>query len=256
MTSNEVVVPIILADQLEGPLYAVTPMVHGTGFSIGGGACLTAGHVAAELLARPAERSAVLGFHYEGTWIGAEVVDAEVLPADVGILKFAPKEGVVYEQPPAFQWSLAPLPIFFPVKTVGYPYGSSIIEGTLHIMSRGFQGHIVSAPPKYLPVGFKEPAFPVYELSFAAPRGLSGAPLFTGETPTVVRGLVIGNSESAMQVHRSTERVSEGEITNVYEYFEYLHLGVAVQSQHLVTLRSRILGGTILSHLHTHGLLR
>jgi len=253
--ASEIVAPIVLADRLEGSLYSVTGDILGTCFSIGGGFCLTAGHVANEIRHRPASKLAVIGFRQEGRWIGAEVAECEVLGADVGVLKFMFAEGVEGSDAPTFAWSVQPLPLLATVKSIGYPFGSTFVDNQLFINPRAFQGHVVSSLSRYQPVGFEGAPFVVYELSFAAPRGLSGAPLLFGEAPTVVRGLVIGNSQSEMRVHQSTERISEVESKTTVEHFEWLRLGVAVQSPHAASLNSALLGGSVVHHLHQQGLL-
>jgi hypothetical protein len=256
MQATEIVAPIVLADVLEGSLYSLTGDVIGTCFSLGGRYCLTAGHVATEIGHRPVGKVAVIGFRIEGRWIGAEVVESEVLAADVGVLRFTFREGVEGSEPPRFSWSVRPLPLLAPVKAIGYPFGSDLVDNQLFINPRAFQGHVAGAPSKYRPVGFDGAAFAVYELSFAAPRGLSGAPLLVGEAPTVVAGVVIGNSQSVMRVHQSTEMISTAESKTTVENFEWLRLGVAVQSPEVASLHSALLGRTVIDHLHEHGLLR
>lgn len=256
MEASEIVAPIILADRIKGSLYSVTGDILGTCFSIGGGFCLTAGHVASEVRERPASKVAVIGFRHERRWIGAEIAECEVLGADVGVLRFVFNEGVEGGDAPKFSWSVQPLPLLAPVKSIGYPFGSTRVDTQLFIIPRAFQGHVVSALSKYQLVGFEGTPFAVYELSFAAPRGLSGAPLLFGEAPTVVRGLVIGNSQSEMRVHQSTEKISEVESKTTVEHFEWLRLGVAVQASHVASLDSALLGGSVVRHLHQQGLVR
>jgi hypothetical protein len=68
------------------------------------------------------------------------------------------------------------LPTLTPVAALGFPFGYD--PERLAVTSRGFAGNIVGS---YRHTGF--PGHPhVYELSFAAPRGLSGGPLLRGES--------------------------------------------------------------------------
>jgi hypothetical protein len=92
-------------------------------------------------------------------------------------------------------------------------------------------------------------------LSFSAPRGLSGAPLLTNDELAVVKGVVIGNSQSKMQVLSETERQSGSDWGKTTEVYESMSLGVAVRSVVVASLHSLLLGRTIGDHLREHGLL-
>ena len=141
------------------------------------------------------------------------------------------------------------------MRTLGFPYGSTEVDNQRGIMIRGFSGEVVAGRRRFRPPGFEDPAFSVYELSFSAPRGLSGAPLLHKDE---VVGIVIGNSDTSMLVHRSTETetVEAGERTKTtIEHYEKLTLGISVRSEEILRLESVLANGTIESHLRLHGLL-
>ena len=108
---------------------------------------------------------------------------------------------------------------------------------------------------EFKPVGWAGSAFPVCELSFAMPRGLSGAPLLNSQGAVFVHGVVIGNSEARMLVFRSEERLTHGAVVAVVEQYEALTLGIAVEAKAVLTQTSTLLGKTIREHLVEHHLI-
>lgn len=254
--ANEIVAPVMFAECREGGTFEISGNILGSCFPIGGNFCLTAGHVVLSVQDQPIDKVAVLGLRKNSRWVGAEIVNSEVLDADIGLLQFNNPNGLDWGKEKAFSWDLNILSLLQQVKTCGYPYGTNLIDIEMIISLRAFFGHIVSVRNKYIPIGYKGKCFSVYELSFSVPRGLSGAPLYIGDSPTLVCGLNIGNSESKMLVHQSTERTAEGNIERVMEYYEYLHLGIAVQASTIVNIESKLLKAPILQHLKRNGLIR
>jgi len=115
---------------------------------------------------------------------------------------------------------------------------------------RAFGGNLVSSRTF---LGF--PARPrVYELPFACPRGLSGAPVFTADNTSRLVGLVAGNTATDMLLLRESAVTKEGE-TTVFEQYERLTLGIAVQTASLLSVQSRLVGQSLREHLESHGLL-
>lgn len=108
---------------------------------------------------------------------------------------------------------------------------------------------------EFKPVAWAGPAFPAYELSFAAPRGLSGAPLLNTRGTVFLHGVVIGNSQSRVPVFRSEERVSDGSSATIVEQYEALTLGIAVEASTILTQTSKLLGKSVREHLADHGLI-
>ena len=129
----------------------------------------------------------------------SQVSEIEVLPAcDIGLLKASVPD------PRTFPWSSGPeeLPILADVQIFGYPYALDLAERTLQV--RAFKGHIVSVGRvAALP---SRPA--CYALSFAAPRGLSGAPVLSVGQHLRVEGVVVGNKSTEMTVFTDRERVA------------------------------------------------
>lgn len=144
-------------------------------------------------------------------------------------------------------WRFGELPRLETVQTVGFPHGLEPGE----IITRAFRGEIVSGR-----VWKRLPASPrVYELSFMCPRSLSGAPLFTTELSPSVVGTINGNVITCITVYSETERhVEDGEET-IHEKTEALHLGLAIQSGAMASVRSKLLGCTLGDWLHKKGLL-
>ena len=245
---------------------AVDGGIFGTCFSIGGPFMLTAGHVAATAPFEANRRLIAAIQTPDGmAFKAAEVVQCEQLTADIGLLK------VQFHYPESaswirrLAWSERHLLPFEVVRTAGYPYGLHITEEHGNaLVVRGFQGQVVASIQHFKPQGMKGPLFAIYELSFMAPRGLSGAPLMNANGVPVVHGVVIGNSESKMLVFRSEERETEKEEseqekkekTSSFEQYEALSLGIAVTAAQVFALESKMLGGTVRQHLSTQGLLQ
>ena len=234
--------------------------IEGTCFSIGKNHMLTAGHVAKTDPGKGEKLFIGLSDPKAGGLEAAKVIETELLPGDCAILKveFPSKESQKWVT--ELDWHPVPLAYFDHVESLGFPYGIHAVEERRYVISRTFRGHIVSILNEFTPIGSYEKSFPVYEVSFGAPRGLSGAPLLTGldkssgyEWSAV--GLIIGNSKSGMKVIESEEysKDSAGE-TKVSEVYEYLSLGIAVQANHIFEINSRILGSSIKNYLSANNL--
>jgi hypothetical protein len=148
-------------------------------------------------------------------------------------------------------WSTQQPALFDDVRTFGYPYGYDAELGTLNI--RAFRGEIVGGTS--LRTLAAQP--PVYELSFACPRGLSGAPLawWDSKPRGQVVGVVLSNTITEMPVFTETETLAEGgQITKLVKT-EALHLGLAIRSGIVAGVPSAMLGCTIGEWLQATGLL-
>jgi hypothetical protein len=143
------------------------------------------------------------------------VADYEVFPGpDLALLRC-----------PGFNAPVLPLDferlgIFQPVRTFGF--GLGLDPEYLAYAPRGFAGHVVSGHQMFT---WASQPF-AYELSFAPPVGMSGAPLVPATGPVRVSAIVTGTAEIAV----------EGSLTR---------LGIAVSADELLRLDSRILGGPI-----------
>jgi hypothetical protein len=114
--------------------------------------------------------------------------------------------------------------------SVGFPYGYDAADNS--IVSSGFSGHIVGSQ-----IYSRLPGRPlVFELSFAAPRDLSGAPLLYGGQ---ICGVVFANHQTKMLMFTDEERIEERSGTTRIERverYEALNLGLAVSAPTILSL--------------------
>lgn len=256
MTSGySMILQVMPAKVLNDGRFLISASITGTCFSIGGPYMLTAGHVAATKSTSESDALAVGIQGPDGFFKAAKVIDAELLPCDLGLLRvefvFPESERWFHR----FKWSERPLQPLETVRSAGYAYGMHIVEEQQSVVVRAFQGYIVSGLNNFKPLGMKGHPFNVYELSFMAPRGLSGAPLLNAHGTVVVHGVVIGNSESRMVVFRSQEQEAENGKTTSFEQYEALTLGIAVQAEEVLQQSSILLGMSIRKHLEKYELL-
>jgi hypothetical protein len=183
------------------------------------------------------------------------VVNVELLGSDLALLQVSFSSSELSSSFHRFPWFVGQPPVFETVRSVGYAYGIHRLDGRQSCVVRGFQGHIVSGLLEFKPIGMRGEPFEVYELSFSAPRGLSGAPLLNAVGRPVILGVVIGNSESRMLVFRSEEKVTEPDGQFSVEQYESLQLGIAVQGKVVLAKQSSLLGSSIEEHLRSQNLL-
>ena len=216
--------------------------VYGTAFSIGGDCFLTAGHSIRNALSE--NDVLAVGFIDGTSYLAAEAQDHDVLEDfDIGIIKTIAHVARAKQH----QWHLEPLATLMDVAASGYPYALDTERNS--IASRSFKGHIVSrtrTPFRADPWG--------YELSFASPRGLSGAPLITLDGPSLIAGVVVGNRSTEMNIFTDREVISADKEL-VVERYEALQLGIAIQGGELMALESRILDGDLRAHLENRSLI-
>jgi hypothetical protein len=252
-TGYSISLPVFAASKVKGGAYLVEGEVLGSAFALGSEFMVTAGHV---VDAVGSAQVMVVGLQSpDGFFKTAVARDIERLAGDLALLRVefvVPGSGTWFNR---FKWRDEPIEPFEFVRTVGYGYGLQIVREHRSVIVRAFQGYIVARRDEFLPVGWPGEPFAVYELSFTAPRGLSGAPLLNSMGNVVVHGVVIGNSESRMLVFRSEERTTEPEALTSVEQYEALTLGVAVQSGALLNQNSSLLGGTVREHLAKNSLL-
>ena len=211
---------------------------HGTAFPIGGSLFLTADHVPQEVDA--ADLVLTIGAGRDGEWLAVKAsihtrwpeVDLAVLEADEPRLE-------------PVDWTTTEVPIFEPVRTLGFPFGADQRHSTLS--ARGLVGHVAAGRQFPELTGTPE----IYELTFAAPRGLSGAPLFQHDGLWVC-GCVIKNYTTEIAAIRSAEvHTGRGKVER-FETYEYLHLGIAVNSTTILGLKLSS-GLAIRDHALRHG---
>jgi hypothetical protein len=125
---------------------------------------------------------------------------------------------------------VGPLSTLMAIASIGFPYGYDSKSGA--VSSRGFVGNIAATRAGW----DRFPGRPeIYELSFAAPVGLSGAPLIILDHR--VCGVVVGNHQTKMLVFTDEERLEEGAVINRVERYEVLNLGIAVRARTILSLQ-------------------
>lgn len=195
---------------------------HGTAFCLAPNLFITASHVyeaAAGTGSVALGRLGPPGVHVQ------LVRDAETFPdVDLAIMLCPNLRAEV------LPFSFEPLGWFADVFSIGYAFGSEIAtnEGEPHVYHlRAFKGHVVTRRGLTQLRGVP----PGYEISFVPPPGLSGAPLFVlqGQNPAVV-GVVLTHHTAELAGRR-------------------MELGLAVDSEELLTIESRIVGGSIAEKL-------
>lgn len=257
LTTYSFSLPVHIADERDGQLVQGKSCVLGTCFPIGGNFMLTAGHVVKELQEAKASgrgHPAIGIFHPTSfVQVGVRASEMEIFEPDIGIVKveFLHPEQEAWLFP--LHWSVGRMNLGSPVRTPGYAFADHNIEGNRYIVQRSFQGSIVSEIGVYLPAGAKGEPFGVYETSFAAPRGHSGAPLLQ-ENGRVV-GVVIGNSKSKILVLDTEETSTDGKTTKLIEQWDSLSLGISVQSCVVLNLQSKLLGNSIRGFLEAKNLV-
>jgi hypothetical protein len=247
--------PVYRATRLAPGLYQIVGEIEGTCFSIGGDICMTAGHVVRTLQA--SGDVPVVGV-FDQFGIGhqpVEIVEMEDLPCDVGLLRLGEMTEDWREYVQAIPWQQRGARPFGNVFALGYAYGLYRAGDRTSVLQRGFRGHVVAQPIDFLPIGYRGDPFHVYELSFAAPRGLSGSPLLTDNTHPQALGVIIGNSQSRMRILEREEVEAGANTRTVIQEFESLSLGIAVHAREIMQLESKLLGSEIRTHVRSHGFL-
>ena len=202
--------------------------LYGTALHLGIDLLLTADHVVANVLAVAPEFAVGWGgpghsFEASGYVPFARASVAARWPeVDLAALRLAaPLDGLP-------SWDMGSLPTLTQVASIGFPFGLDAEENS--IMTRGFAGHIVGSRKDSHFTG--NPL--IFELSFATPRLLSGAPLLHRDR---ICGSVIGNYQTKMLVFSDEERVEEGGVVNRVERYEALNLGIAVSARTALSLQ-------------------
>jgi hypothetical protein len=178
-----------------GGLETPKPLAYGTAFPVAPGVFLTAAHVIKDArvdgipglsVMKPGEQA-----------FAHDIVEYELVDAiDLAILRCPSLSDL-----PRLEMDFdRPLDMFMPAQAVGFPF--AVDAEYVRIVGRGFAGHVITRRELYhLPA---QP--PGYELSFFAPRGLSGAPVMSMgyRVPKVygyiVQQSVIGSTDSQVPV--------------------------------------------------------
>lgn len=250
--------PILRAFAADDGTYRTTSEILGTCFSIGEGHMLTAHHVVENWNSDDSPMVVgVLG--QQEFFSGACIMNTERLVGDIALIKTELPRHMRAEPEEHFitaPWAYEPLSTFARIRTIGYPYGLDHSGGKPSVVARGFEGHVVSRLKAFQRPGSSDEPVTAYELSFPAERGLSGSPLLSSEGQMDIRGVVIGNSESQIEVFRSVERSEEGGAESIYERYEAMTLGIAVAASAILPVQSSLLGMTIQEHLEANEQVR
>jgi hypothetical protein len=217
----------------------------GTAFPIGKDTCLTAAHVWERVQSFPFQTLAVMDNPQSGEAKLVQIGAGEAIAGvDIAIIRVPTVE---FRTVPS--WSVTPTALLDEVETFGYPYGFDPESETFNV--RGFRGEIVGG--RVLACLAARPA--ALELSFACPRGLSGAPLIRTAPASAVIGVIVGNAITEMIVYQEEEKLTEGGRESVFTKTEAMHLGIAVKVSEILPLQSRLLDGTIDAWVRRCGLL-
>lgn len=238
----QVVFPVTATsqDNDKGRPIKALDFVAGTAFSIGNDYFITAAHV----VDQTANHQREIGCFENEVLVGVPVRAVETFhDIDVAILHAPDVSGA---QP--FPWSESTPNRLEDVFAAGYPFAFD--NRSMNLTARAFGGHIVATQDcQELP---GKPS--AIELSFQCPRGLSGAPVVTrGREPCII-GLVVGNQSTQMNVFTDKEVITEGNVT-IVERYEAMNIGIAIRSQAILALQSRMIG-SVREYLTNAGLLR
>ena len=260
ISAYDVLLPVFSARPVAGRVFSPSAEVAGTCFLLGGPFYLTAGHVAAQHEADGRRSTVGLLSSHDGNWHATKVVEIELLPDDLAIIQLATNREPAPETELAFPWLDAGVAPLSDVWTVGYAYGLHTVRDRPMVLQRAFRGHIVADPAEFeIPARPRDP-FAAYELSFQAPRGLSGSPLLMGLGEHIsdqsIVGVVVGNSSSQMLVFAEEDVDVGAAQTTIVQHWEKLSLGLAVQGQSILGRHSQLLGRSIREFLASRGRLR
>jgi hypothetical protein len=240
------VCPILFGNRLNTETVEIK-QVYGTAFYIGNNLFLTAGHCLSKI-----EEGQFLGVGYPQppkTELGLVAFkDGETFDEhDVALVETVTDVPHIEIQ----NWSLDVVTALHDVWTAGYPHALDISDMGF-VAQRAFKGHTVSHIPfKRLTMGGFMDA---YELSFMAPKGISGAPVFSSGSTTIL-ALMLGMKETGMDVCREFEATDDGKTAEFVYYRQMMHYGVAVTAQAIAKIHSKKLGMTIGEYLKQENLI-
>lgn len=243
----EVVCPIVRGVRLDEQMIRVT-QIEGTAFCLSAHFYLTAAHCIPRDLKEseriglgfpqpPKTDIGIVPFVHAETWDEADIALVEVATP-------APKSA-------AMKWRFDTATALHDVWTAGYPHAMDI-SGLGYIAQRAFKGHTVSHIP-FQRIG-QDGYFEAYELSFKAPMGLSGSPLFSAGDESPVIGIIIANKETGLEVIEEEEATDDGKTVEFVYYKQKAQYGVAISSVEIGKLHSTRLGMTIHEFVRKNGL--
>jgi len=247
--------PIIAAEKVINERYLISGDICGTAFALGTEYFMTAGHVASSAPHSNNQQLVIGILGPDGFFKAAPIIETEDIGTDIALLKVRFPFPESEKRVQRLKWSEKSIDTFEHIRVAGYAYGLHVVGENKSVVIRGFQGHVVTSLLEFLPPGMKGKPFKVYELSFAAPRGLSGSPLLNCHGTILIHGVLIGNRESRMSVFRDEEKVSDQQGVICVERYEALTLGIAVTANEILPRESRLLNGSIREYLRKNLLL-
>jgi hypothetical protein len=214
--------------------------IYGTAFHMGGGYFFTAAHV----IRSARDNGAIAIFEtIDRKLVGHEITECEINSEfDWAIFR------ANIPRAQSVPWLATELPLLYDVQSTGFPH--AVNPDSYIIFTRAFKGYIVSQHDYSQLTGNPR----VYELSFQAPRGLSGAPLVTNMGFMAVAGYVIANHATKTLVFSLQETLDDG-TRKIIEQHDALQFGIAIEVASILDMSSTILQGTLREHLDKHGLL-
>jgi len=196
--------------------------LYGTAFQLAPSLFITARHVYRDALTAAAELGQVAVGTIIGQPRGQIVCDVEEFPQiDLAILRCDGLEA------PQLPFDFTPLDYLDEVAALGFPFGLNLLPHMPAVqILRAFRGYIVTRRglTELSPL-----APPGYETSFVPPPGLSGAPLLSLRGTVAIRGVIL--KEYVAELLHAPERK--------------MALGIALDIEELLTLDSRLIGGSI-----------
>jgi hypothetical protein len=214
--------------------------IYGTAFSINNGYYLTAGHTIKNIKADG--RIPGLAYCPSTEYFTSEIKDIEfhnnfdicIIKSEIPISK-------------CFKWEENDLKYLANILSAGFPYALDTEKNVINL--RAFKGYIVSRSPFSVLKNKQQ----IYELSFQAPRGLSGSPIIYTSSLKIA-GIIIGNISTKMLIF-SEEEVLNSEEKKTIERYELLQFGIAIRALSLFNTHSRLLNDTIYNYLHKNDLI-
>ncbi len=216
----------------------------GTCFSLKNGIFLTAGHVAEAALQRKYCAVEIWEEGYKPYYF--EKNDVEIFTDyDLAILKTKKAPPNVCE----FLWETRFQTSGPQVNAIGFAHGFDLEQKALTL--RKFTGFIVASLTYCKNIPAKCGG---YELSFVSPTDLSGSPLLLNN---VLIGYIKGVSESKIRtkIYETVEKENDG-IKRITEEYELVSFSIAVRTDAILSLQSKILGTTIIDYLRNNNFIK
>ncbi len=241
ITLGEYVFPIYGLRDKDGAMIPVE--IQGTCFCIGKPYFLTALHVVRE--ARTSEQTQI-GYFEQLSSKCVNMSEYEVCEEfpehDLAIIK---SEAIFThdKKPKTFNWKGNELLIFEDVRAMGFPLGFDAFKGISY--GRGYSGTILCS------TAFERGELKTncYELSFQAPKGMSGGVLI--DKWYNIHGMIIGNSEKSMNVfyEKRVYEDDEKKVKHIEEVNQTTFIGLAVKETQIFKIDSKEFGMTIHDYL-------